>query len=402
MRLYAIATASLIAGTTLAQAETQTDYSSMIKELGLAETAARLSLRENPTPSDQFALGGVNFLRAVERTLQTRYTYGVNEDISRILDLPLLRMSSFVSPAPKPFTPDVIETLLSEAVADFDRALTSLDTVTDADDVAVTIDIADIWFDIDSSGTRESDETLSAALNAEMNGAFASDASLTVKFDTADAAWLSAYAHLLSGFAETMLSLDTSEAITTVMEGAVQLDAITPEDQNIRVIFSHQDEIFADAIAIAVRAIEGQPDPTRTRAAHAHFLGMIADNQTFWSRVARETDDTQEWIPNKNQTSALPIDFPADTGQRWRAVLADAEALLTGEALLPHWRLGEGAGLNLAKLMQDPPEMDIIGIIQGYTVAPYAEQGRVIDSQNMRAFEQLVGGNASLFMVILN
>ena len=129
---------------------------------------------------------------------------------------------------------------------------------------------------------------------------------------------------------------------------------------------------------------------------------MIADNQTFWDRVAQEQDNDAEWIPNKSQTSALPFDFPADTGTAWRKVLADAAAVLNGDLLIPHWRMGDAAGINLARLLQDPPPVDLIGMIQGGDLLPYAEPGRLIGWESMARFDALMQGDAGLFMVILN
>lgn len=44
--------------------------------------------------------------------------------------------------------------------------------------------------------------------------------------------------------------------------------------------------------------------------------------------------------------------------------------------------------------MLAPPLPDLIGIIQGYSVAPYAEQGRLINNRSTRDFEQLMEANA--------
>ena len=83
-------------------------------------------------------------------------------------------------------------------------------------------------------------------------------------------------------------------------------------------------------------------------------------------------------------------------------VLAEAEAVLTGDLLIPHWRLGDSAGINLAQAMQNPPEIDIISIIQGEGILPYAEKGSRVSGQSLWAFERMIGGNAGLYMIILN
>ena len=158
-------------------------------------------------------------------------------------------------------------------------------------------------------------------------------------------------------------------------------------------------------IAILIHAdLKAAECPTRSpaRPMGSFAFDVIEDNQVFWSRVAAETDNDREWIPNKSQTSALPITFPPETGDLWRQVLADADAMLRGEQLIPHWRLRGDAGIDLAALMQNPPEIDIIGLFQGETILPYAQVGRRIDGQSLRQFEDLLGGDALLFAVILN
>ena len=62
-----ICTAFAIIGLTTT-ASAQTDYSQMISDRGLSQTESTLSALPDKTPSDMFALGGVRFLAAVDRT----------------------------------------------------------------------------------------------------------------------------------------------------------------------------------------------------------------------------------------------------------------------------------------------------------------------------------------------
>ena len=399
MRFPTVLTLASITLATSAAAET--DYSAMIAQTGLTATEANLSALSDPTPSDMFALGGVRFLGAVEGALQTLYATQINRDMAEMSDLPFLRLPLPPNPEAAPFRPAVIAETFTAALDDLDGSLAALDTITDADSVGVTINTADLWFDINANGTREAGEGLfevaAGQLNRDLDGTLAPP---VVRFDTSDAAWLSAYAHLLSGVSETILALDPTSAITRVTDSAAAMAALN--DGGRQMIFMPDEDNWVDVVAMFIHAIEGQPDVDRSRKAHAHFLAMIADNLTFWSRVATETDNKLEWIPNPNQTSALPLAFPADIGSQWRMVLAEAEAVLTGDLLIPHWRLGRGAGINLAKAMQNPPDIDIIAIIQGEGVLPYLEEGTRMSGNSLRQFQRMVGGDAGLFMVILN
>jgi hypothetical protein len=157
-----------------------------------------------------------------------------------------------------------------------------------------------------------------------------------------------------------------------------------------------------DRLAMVWFALQQQPDPALTRAARDHLLAMVAANRRFWALVEAETDNRAEWVPNDRQTSALGIDMPPGTGAAWQAVLADAEALLTGRKLIPHWRLGPGAGINLARMFDDPAPVDIASWAQGSGILPWAEPGPRLTPEAWRAFTRIVGGDSVLFAVLLN
>ena len=74
------------------------DTNSLIAKNGLASALNQLSAQADRTPSDQFALGAVHFLRGIEKTLQTRWEHNAVLDD---LDIPVLRL-------PVPPNPDEI------------------------------------------------------------------------------------------------------------------------------------------------------------------------------------------------------------------------------------------------------------------------------------------------------
>ena len=384
----------------------ETDYSALIRDQGLSGARATLSAIAAPTPSDRFAFGGVLFLGAVEHALQTRWRAGLSSGFMMLSDVPVLRLPIPENPAPQPFDPAIIEQLFATMEGDLATAIATLAPVNDNDDLAVTISTGDLWFDINMNATRDPGEAFGDVAGTFLRPGFmpATPApEITIRFDTADAAWLSAYAHMLSAFSEAVLALSPTDTIARVIAARDAMQAISPDAAGSPAVpgMTEAGQI-ADLVAILVGSIEQRPDPTRTAAMRDHLLALIADNRSFWRRVAREADNTAEWIPNKNQTSALPLDFPPETGKRWLAILADAEAVLKGDLLIPYWRLPPDAGINLAHLLADPPELDIIGMIQGETLLPYMERGRRADADNLRQFQELVSGNAGLFIVVLN
>lgn len=395
MRALPLTLAVTLMATPLA-AET---LSEEIARAGIAQTEARLAALAQPTNEELFALAGLHFLGGVEAALQLRWDTGMRADWS---ELPILRLPIPENPAARPFAPADFTALITGLDADMDAARATLDQLGDRP-FSLSIRVADLWFDINRSGTRDEGEDL-----ASVAGLFGGARILSVRvedpvitFDTADAAWLSAYTHFLSGFAATALAYDPEPAIQRVIDSSAAIYAFwgeTPPPNAMDMMFGRQ----VDRAAMVLHALSKAPDAALARDAHSHFLNMIAENRRFWSLVALETDNTNEWVPNDTQSSGLGIVMPPGTGERWQAVLADAERLLTGELLIPHWRFGAEAGINLKKLFEDPPAIDLLTFIQGEGLLPYAEKGPRMTMTAWRDFERMVQGDAMLFAVFLN
>lgn len=383
-------TFALCAGGASAQELSLTD---MLARTGLAGTEAQLT---GDDPATKFALGGVRFLRAVERGLQLRYRHGAS--FEGMLDLPVLRLPIPDAPEPEPFYPGLVADLFQDLT---DGMSGARDALAGAEgNFGVTVDLAAIWFDVNENAARDPGESILEALGAASG--VQAPPSVTVRFDQADAAWLRAYTHLLEGFAQLVLAFDPTEVIAEVLDSSAKINALRGDDSARMLFFSPEDERILDLIAIVYGALQQQPDPARTRAARDHWLAMVRENRAFWQAVARESDNADEWIPNATQTAALGFELPPETGTTWLAVLGDAEAVLTGALLIGHLRTSPGAGVNLAKLMQDPIPVDLIGWLHGADLVDYIERGPLVGAQSLRRFEQLVGGNAVLFMVLLN
>jgi len=384
-------------------AQADTGLSDRIAAEGLRVTEVSLAALPSPTPSDRFALGGVRFLAGLERALQLRYAVGLSEGLAVASGVPVLGLPIAENPSPEPFEPGMIDDLFRGVESDMAGALAALSTIQDSDEVAVEIDTADLWFDIDANGIRAPGEGVMEVAAFALAGGFRTEVpSTTIRFDTADAAWLSAYAHLLSGLSEAILALAPSDAIARVLDARAAFEALGLPPPKYDYLFGGDMGDTADLLAMFVMAVEGQPDPARSRATRDHLLATVQDNRRFWSLVPREGDDDREWIPNKNQHSATGLPFPPDTGARWLAVLSDAEGVLKGDLLIPFWRVGPGAGLDLHALLENPPELDVAGMIQGATFTPFLREGRLADGRNLLVFEQLVQGDSALYAVMLN
>lgn len=382
------------------------DATSDLLANGLAAAAQTLAETDPMTDEARFLHGGVLFLRAAERAFQTRYRVGVTDNFATF---PLLRQTLPENPDPDPFEGAVIESLFTDLLSDLDASRKALGGIAGTADFGVEIPIDALWFDINDNGARDDGEGVLAIAGAQMGmgpGAGTAEPptdALTVRFDTADARWLEAYTHVLSAFGELTLSFSPAEDIDRVLGWSARRAELRGAVEGIPPgLLGPNTDTYFDGIAILTHVIETQPDPVRTRAVRRHLIAMIDANLGFWSRVADETDNDREWIPNDRQQSALPVPFPEGLGDGWQAVLADARKVLEGELLVPHHAFGPEAGINLKRLLDDPPPVDIIDWIHGGGLLDVIEEGPLIDSDSWRRFEALVSGRSAIYMVILN
>ncbi|MFT4152091.1 MAG: hypothetical protein QM656_17945 [Paracoccaceae bacterium] len=371
-----------------------------IARTGLGATETRLEALRTPTDEELFALGGVRFLGAVEQALQIRWRAGLTD---RMGMLPFLRLPLPENSAPPPPQPRAIADLFRGVAAGMDAARMPLSRIPETSDFGLVIALDDLWFDINANGNRDAGEDLLDVAGPMILGfnwpGRGEAAGPVIRFDVADAAWLSAYTHLLGGISDAVLAYDPTAAIDRLIRTRAGLAALSTAP------VEGADELgdYIDIAYAMIDALRQTPDKNRGLSAHAHFLNMIADNRAFWARVDRETDDDREWLPNDRQHAALGVEVPPGTGKAWLAVLDDFEALLKGEKLAPYWRVGgDQAGIDVGQLFVNPRPVDLPGWIQGADALPYLRKGPVVDGASWTAFEQMAAGQAMLFSLFLN
>ena len=383
------------------QAET---LSAEIGRAGIAATEARLAALPAPSDEEKFALGGLRFLRAVEISFQIRWQNGMTD---RTGLLPFLRLPLADNPTPAPFDPKAIPEIFRQAEAQLAGAHQVLETIPDNADFGLTIAPADLWFDVNGDGKRAAEEGFLPLLGPALLGWRWGERDPAapvpaIRFDVADAAWLAAYAHGLQAVSEVALAYDPAEPVARILATRAKLAEHGPLPPDM-FLGSQADGLDSfDLIAIALATLNQQPDAPRMAAARDNLLAAIAQNRLFWTRVAAETDNAAEWLPNDKQTSALGLALPPATDAVWQSVLADGEALLNGKKLIPYWRSGPGAGINMAKLFTEPRPVDVPGWIQGWAAMPFYEAGETVSAENWDRFESLAAGDGMLLALWLN
>lgn len=402
MRLFPLICVASLALATTATAEA---ISAEIGASGLTATETRLASLPAPTDADRFALGGVRFLRSVEQALQLRWQTGLSEPLTL---LPFLRLPIPENPAPTAFDPSAIASLFKNVSLGMDAARAPLSKIAPTADFGVEISFKDIWFDINANSARDSGEDLLAVMGPMIMG-WQWDArdpatpAPVIRFDAADAAWLSAYTHLLGGLSDMILAYDPTDPITRITDARtamLTLGTIAPDP-----IFGMGGGASLDGVdyfAMILATLNQTPDKAKMLSAQTHLLAMVTDNRRFWAQVATETDNDREWIPKDGQKSALGIELPPGTGPMWLGVLADFEALLKGEKLVPFWRIDGPVGVDIAAMFTDPRAIDVAAWIQGEGAVPYLKQGNLISTQSLSQFDAMLSGQTMLFTLYLN
>ncbi len=365
---------------------------------GLSAAEAALLASGADNDADRFLLGGVRFLRAIEVGFQQRWAMNLNE----LGPLPVLRIDLPPNPAPEPFDPAFAETTFADLVDGMAAAREPLDAI--EGDFAVELDLATLWFDVNANGARDPGEGLFdlAAGTLGLGGGPTEPAEpLLVRFDRADAEWLAAYTHVLAGIAEIVLAFHPTPVVERIVAANAELAALRGPDFGSGIVDPEVGR-FVSLAAMYLMSLEQRPDAAHAAAAHGHFLEMVARNRAFWTLAAAETDDMLEWIPNDTQTQALGLEFPQGLGPAWLGVLDDAEKVLNGELLVPYVWVGPDAGLNLKRLFDDPPEINLIGWIHGADALPYLERGPVMTSASWNRFEAMLLGQGAFFAILLN
>jgi hypothetical protein len=142
-------------------------------------------------------------------------------------------------------------------------------------------------------------------------------------------------------------------------------------------------------------------EPERMATVRTHLKQMIALSRESWKAIEAETDDDREWIPNARQTSPFAtLQVDAERIAAWYQVLDEAEAVLNGEKLVPHWRFQQG--FNLRRVFEEPQPFDLVLWITGPAALPYLEDGPVTTPEDWARITEAFGGRFGLFALWVN
>lgn len=404
----------------------------------LADGDAALSalIEADATNDDaRFGLGVIRFVDAVENLSQGLYRYGLEAPDTVVM--PIVRLPVPVNPSPEPVTYEAFRGLLLGFVADLGVAEETLAGIT-SDEARLPLDMLAIRYDVNGDGVIADGERFvdaiaavtgldvlpgesgSSPLGPRPGGKTppgkappppsstppASGPEVIVGFDRADALWLRGYTHVLMAFGEFMLAHDWQPTF----------------DSTFHLFFPKGDFAFANALdrrpvdptgflgdagPVAdfisfIHLIRWEPtEPERMRVALAHLESVIALSRETWEAIGRETDDDREWLPGAHQTSPIP-DMPVNEEvlAAWHEVLDEADLILAGEHLIPHWRFREG--VNFRKIFEEPQTFDLVLWITGPAALPFLEPGVETSGERWERIDQILRGGLAAYAIWFN
>ncbi len=217
-----------------------------------------------------FELGLLGALRSIERTLQTRYEYGMGDGLRT---MPVLRLELGPrNPNPKAPTAQTLSDIMRNVLGDLETARGYLNQAAETDAITpFRLTVQDIWFDVNANGSRDAGEDVIDALGPillgpwvmrEMGRNGALEEPITVRFDAADHAWLTAYTHMLSGIGNLFLAFDPAPVLQDMTDKRAMLSD-APQIENTFDSVALNAEI--DALRRQVVSLQARMDLLRAR-----------------------------------------------------------------------------------------------------------------------------------------
>ena len=351
----------------------------------------------------KFSLGVLQFFEALEILAQDFYRLGLNNQLDQFQNIPFLRLPIPQNPNPEIATPEEISRTLER----FHNNITKVNQILqnlDENEFNTSIDISSIPIDFNSDGIIGENEyfhEIYTSYNQNARGLFKEGESLIVDFDLGDVYWLRGYSHLLLALSDFILAHEWDEVYrhtAHIFFTRVSSDIALTLREHTGAPFA----VYADLIAgVHVMNLEVK-SPERLVSAHNHLMQVIKCSRLSWSHIENETDKNKEWIPNPQQRGVTGVQISPAMLDGWKEFLDEFENILTGVKLVPHWRFGEGLGINIHRVFHEPKSFDLVLWIQGSAVIPYLEEGEVIHRDTWSEITSVFEGNFIGFAVWVN
>jgi len=331
--------------------------------------------------ADRFSLAVLQSLQGLQQFADGADSLGIKSTLANS-GLPFFRVLPHQTGAKvEQVTPEKVRALFQNLREALTKANATLAKVGDSDfKVQVNLSQAHLT-NKDGVPAMPLTESLGKILSLQTSD----DKDLVINFDSADAMWLKGYTHVLLGLLDIVMAYDWKPVWN--QSAHVLFTSPSPLPPIAKYTVTNQGSQFsewADIIAAVHEMRLEVADSDGLKKAVTEFRAAIGCSKTCWKRVLAETDDDHEWLPSPSQTGPRGSKITQEQIDGWMTVLNEVDSILTGKKLLPHWRIINGMGINLAKLVQSPPKLDLVLMIQGSAFAPFIEGGDVSDQTRWR------------------
>jgi hypothetical protein len=353
----------------------------------------------------RFALGFLQFLRAVEGRMQAFYRYGYRSEpgMMGISNLPIPK-----NPRPEPLDYKTARSVLQVWIDDLAKVEGTLAKVK-SPDVKLPLHFGLIRLDFNGDGKAEEEETLwkvYSNFNRPANIKAEAAKEFVIDFDRGDVDWLRGYCHVLSALTEILLAHNFEVLFNQtgflLFEGIKAPEAFllekTPQQPGFDI-----GEIL-DLVAMFHLVHLPVAEPERMKSALSHMEAMIALSRSSWKFILAEADNDHEWLPNPKQAAVIPnVRVTAEMVDSWYIFLNECESILAGKKLAPFWRGKDPKpGINIRRVFTEPRTFDFVLWFQGSAVAPYLERGEISSPETWNRVTRVFGGEFIGFALWFN
>ena len=341
--------------------------------------------------ADLFSLATLQFINATQNVVQGLYRFGLKSDRVEILPLAIIPIPK--NPKPQTVHPEDLALLAQnwyDALTETDKTLAQMS----CEEFKVRIDLGQAVMDVNSDGRVDETENLMLLCSRWFGNRLQGEAraAFYLNCDRADAVWLQGYCKLLMGLLDILQAHDWNafyaKTAHTLFESPEKgtLAPYTRPD-------GHHDVASIIDIVLLIHELHLEVvHPERYKQAREHFLDVIRLSRAFWEAVLKETDDDHEWIPNTQQTASSGAKVTPQMIIGWHFFLNEMESILQGRKLIPHFRIKQEYGINLAKVVENPRALDLVEWVSGLAAVPYLEKGEVIDPNNWETLSGIFSG----------
>lgn len=349
----------------------------------------------------RFGIGAIRLAQAGEKLSQALYRHGFSlPDMSNALLGQSVTLPLPVNPDPQPLDYAGVRQILADFVSGLDEARAAFLTASEAGDYVVPINPFLIKADANGDGVVGDSESVGWLFVMAGNVDFkvllpteSGEPPTHIGFDRADAYWLAGYTQVLAGHADFLLAHDFSSFTDATFHRLFPKAGFPMQDYamgGMLMLDPQTDTGIADLIA-GIHTLDWPVvEPGRLAGVRERMRDVLVLSRQNWAAILEETDDDHELLPSPTQT-AMIAGTAIDQAKidAWLATLDQAERVIDGELLIPHWRFRQG--FNLRRYFETAKETDLVMLLSGAGALPFLTEGPVATAADFQQMEEAFG-----------